>query len=145
MAIYKSKTPTKDGRQYFFRIKYKDIFGEVHDYSSSKFKNKKDAENEEARYRIKINEKNLNTFSVTFKDIYSEYIEKRKKVDKPQTIKKIEVYFTHLKAIHDIKANDITLNQYKKLELYLDSLPFQANYKNKPLDLFKSLIVYSAK
>lgn len=33
MAIYKSKTATKDGRQYFFRIKYKDILGEVHDYT----------------------------------------------------------------------------------------------------------------
>ena len=54
MAIYKSKTPTKDGRQYFFRIKYKDIFGEVHDYSSGKFKSSKEAKEEEARYRLKI-------------------------------------------------------------------------------------------
>ena len=30
MAVYKSKNPTKDGRQYFFRIKYKDVLGNTH-------------------------------------------------------------------------------------------------------------------
>ena len=44
MPVYKTKNPTKDGRQYFFRINYKYIFGEIHDYYSPKFKNKKDAE-----------------------------------------------------------------------------------------------------
>lgn len=29
MAVYKSKNPAKDGRQYFFRIKYRDIFREI--------------------------------------------------------------------------------------------------------------------
>jgi hypothetical protein len=33
MAVYESKQITKDGRKYFFRIKYKDIFGVAHDYS----------------------------------------------------------------------------------------------------------------
>lgn len=42
MAIYKTKNPTKDGRQYFFRVKYKDIKGEIHDYASKKFKTLKD-------------------------------------------------------------------------------------------------------
>ena len=37
MAVYKG-VPTKDGRQYFFRIKYKDIFGETIDYSSKNYK-----------------------------------------------------------------------------------------------------------
>ena len=40
MAVYKSKNPTKDGRQYFFRIKYKDIFGVSHDYTSKNLKAK---------------------------------------------------------------------------------------------------------
>ena len=56
MAVYKSKKPTKDGRQYFFRIKYKDIYGISHDYTSPKFKTKKEADEEEARYRIKISD-----------------------------------------------------------------------------------------
>ena len=52
MAVYKSKKTTKDGRQYFFRIKYKDIFGVSHDYTSQKYKGKKEAENEEAKSYI---------------------------------------------------------------------------------------------
>lgn len=34
MAVYETKNPTKDGRKYYFKIKYKDILGKSHDYSS---------------------------------------------------------------------------------------------------------------
>ena len=52
MAIYQSKKTTKDGRSYFFRIKYKDIMGITHDYTSPKFKKRSEAVDEEALYRI---------------------------------------------------------------------------------------------
>ncbi len=79
MAVYKSKKPTKDGRQYFFRIKYKDIFGESHDYSSQKFKTLKEANNEEAIYRIKISNQETCTSNITFKQAYYELREKKPK------------------------------------------------------------------
>lgn len=62
MTVYKSKKSTKDGRQYFFRIKYKDIFGVSHDYTSKKFKGKIEAEYKEAIYRIKILKNKTNKF-----------------------------------------------------------------------------------
>ena len=79
MPVYKTKNPTKDGRQYFFRIKYKDIFGEIHDYSSPKFKNKKDAESEEAKYRIKVDSKEAYVSNITIDQAYVEYIENKSK------------------------------------------------------------------
>ena len=60
------KNPTKDGRKYYFRIKYKDIFGVIHDYSSPKFKKRIDAVNEKAKYRIKISNQEVCTNNVTF-------------------------------------------------------------------------------
>lgn len=42
--VYKSNKSTKDGRRYFFRVKYKDIYGKTVDYTSSKFLTKKEAE-----------------------------------------------------------------------------------------------------
>ena len=54
MAVYKSKKATKDGRSYFFRIKYKDILGNTHEYTSPKYKTLKEATNEEALYRINV-------------------------------------------------------------------------------------------
>ena len=62
MTVYKSKKSTKDGRQYFFRIKYKDIFGVSHDHTSKKFKGKIEAKYKEAIYRIKILKNKTNKF-----------------------------------------------------------------------------------
>ena len=72
MAIYQSKKPTKDGRSYFFRIKYKDIMGISHDYTSPKFKKRSEAIDEEAQYRIKIQQQIINVTNPTFKQIFLE-------------------------------------------------------------------------
>lgn len=145
MAVYKSKKPTKDGRQYFFRIKYKDIFGVSHDYTSQKYKGKKEAENEEAKYRIKISEQKTNTSNITIDEIFNEYIEEKKKIVKKQTIFKDITYYIHLSSIKDKKINQIDLNTYRKLNNYINNLNFSVRYKNQILGLFKRLIIYSNK
>ena len=145
MPVYISKNPTKDGRKYFFRIKYKDIFGEVHDYSSQKFKALKEAKEEEARYRIKIANQVICTSNVTVEKIYQELrIQKSKKLKK-QSILKNDKYFLHLKPIHNKKINDINIEVFNKLSCYIESKKFSPNYNNKILGLFKQIIIYSNK
>ena len=145
MAVYKSKKKTKDGRQYFFRIKYKDIFGKTRDYTSPKYKTSKEATNEEAKYRINVAEQKTNTSNVTFKDIFNEYIEDKARKVKKITLKKERILFRHLSSIENEKIHNFDLNKYRKLNIFISNLDFQANYKNKILGLLKRLIVYSKK
>lgn len=145
MAVYKSKKPTKDGRQYFFRIKYKDIFGEYHDYSSQKFKTKKEAETEEAIYRIKVVNNKTNTTNITFKQAFDEYIQQKSKQVKKQTVLKEINMYKYFKPIENKKINDIDLVLYKKLHLDLESLKYSVEFKNKILGMFKRVITYSSK
>ena len=145
MAVYKSKNPTKDGRSYYFRIKYKDIFGEIHDYSSQKYKLKKEAEQEEIRYRIRIQEQDICTSNVTFKQIYLEVRESKSKQLKKQTLLKDDNLFKHLKIIENIKINDLNLTLYKKMLFELEKEQLSADYCNKILGLFKQIIIYSNK
>lgn len=145
MAIYKTKNPTKDGRQYFFRVKYKDIKGEIHDYASKKFKTLKEATTEESLYRIKIQNQETYTSEITLEQIFYEYLEKRKKELKKQSINKIDVLYRHIKIISNQKINDIDLKTYNQLYNYIDNLPFKAHYKNRIMGLFKTLIIYSNK
>ena len=145
MAVYKSKKATKDGRQYFFRIKYKDIFGETHDYSSPKFKTRKEAVDEEARYRIKVNNKEAYVCNVTIKQAFIEY-----KLDKQLNIKKTtqhkdDLLFKYLFPIEDKKINSIDVKVYKQFVNSINKLDFSVNYKNKILGLFVQIIKYSAK
>ena len=145
MAVYKSKKPTKDGRQYFFRIKYKDIFGETHDYTSRKFKEKKEVEIEEAKFKIKVAEQKAFTSNVTLKNVFEEFIYNKSNIVKPQTLKKDKLLFRYLSSIESKKINDINLNTYKALREYISSLNCSCDFKNKILGLFKQLIVYSSK
>lgn len=145
MAVYKSNKPTKDGRKYFFRIKYKDIFGEWHDYSSQKYKTSKEAKEEEAKYRIKITEHKTTTSNATIDDIFQEYILYKKDNVKKQTyLKEIDLY-KHLEIIKNEKINNLDINKYKKFYNYLKNKDFSINHKNKILRLFKRIIAYSNK
>lgn len=145
MAVYKSKKATKDGRQYFFRIKYKDIFGEVHDYSSPKFKNKKDAESEEARYRIKIDNKEAFISNITINQAYLEFRENKSKKVKKQTMIKDEKLYRYFDKVKDKKINDINLKIYKDLFLANIKSGLSTDYKNKIIGLFRNIIIYSNK
>ena len=145
MAVYQSKKKTRDGRSWFFRIKYKDIQGEIHDYTSPKFKNKRDAENEEARYRIKVDNKEAFVSNVTLKQVYLEFeLEKANKVKK-QTLEKDKNKYYFFSKIENIKINDINLKKYKELFLSNIDENLSTNYKNKILGLFRNLIKYSNK
>ena len=145
MAVYESKHPTKDGRKYFFRIKYKDMFGVKHDYSSSKFKRRKDAEYEEALYKIKIKNQNICSSSITIEIAYYELLERKKRKLKPQSITKIENHYKYLSCLQHKKINDIDLNTYNIFFTDLESKQVAADYKNKILSLLRQIIKYSKK
>lgn len=145
MAVYKSKNATKDGRQYFFRIKYRDIFGEVHDYSSPKFKTKKEAESEEARYRIKVDNKEAYVSNITVEQAYLDYINNKEKNVKKQTLKRIDNLFKYLIHIKNKKINDISLKDYNCLLIDTLSDGISVEYKNRIILLFKNIIIYSNK
>lgn len=55
MPIYKSKTPTKDGRKFFYKVSYKDAFGNSKTVVSKKFFTKTEAKKEEAIFLNDIN------------------------------------------------------------------------------------------
>ncbi len=145
MPVYKTKNPTKDGRQYFFRIKYKDIFGEIHDYSSPKFKNKKDAESEEAKYRIKVDNKEAYTSQITIDQVFNDMYQNKKNEVKVQTLIKEKNLYKHLEKIKNKKVNDINYKIYNELLINCLSNNLSTTYKNKIIGLFKRIIIYSNK
>jgi len=149
MTVYKSKKTTKDGRQYFFRIKYKDIFGISHDYTSQKYKTLAEAKEEEIEYRIKLKENQVSTSNITIKQAYLEYRKYKSKSIKKQTTKKDDDLFKYLKSIENIKINDIDVPKYKKFELLLEknieNNKISVRYANYILGLLKQIIRYSNK
>ena len=143
MPVYKG-SKTSDGRSYYFRKKYRDIFGMQKDYTSKKYLTKHEAEEEEAKFIIKVNDKTSSS-NITLKQAYIEYSSNKKLNFKPQTIIKENYMFEHLESISDLKISAINVQTYKKYKLYLDSLKFTPSYKNKILGVFRRVLEYSHK
>lgn len=144
MSIEK-RTPTKDGRMYLFRIKYKDIYGNLVQHTSQKYKTKQEAMLEEARFKIKISENKVSGTNLTFEQIFVEYIEYRKRDMKQQSIIKLENLFKIFEPIKNTKVNNFDINTYKKFVLYIESKNYSIEYANKLVGLLKRLITYSNK
>lgn len=145
MAIYKSKTATKDGRQYFFRIKYKDILGEVHDYTSRKYKTLKEATQEEALYRIKVQNQKICTSNITLEQAFNEFFVYKKKTLKTRSYLKLKDLYKHLMFLNKIKVDDLKLFHYNMLVKQLNDNKLSISYKNQIINLLKSIIKYSYK
>ena len=145
MAVYKvsKDRETKDGRKYFFRIKYTDFTGKTKDYSSPLFLTKKEAEHEEAKYRIEINKKEITTLSVTFEQAYLEFRNKLSKEVKLQSVLKIDKYWKHFDYLNNKKINDFKMNDLTNLMNKLEKEDLSVAYKNKLLGTFKRIVNYS--
>ena len=139
------KKTLKSGIKYSFTLRYKDIYGNTKQYTSKGYNTKREAELEEAKFRIKIQEKKTTFTSITFKDVYQEYIEYKSKLVKLQTLNKIKELSKYLQPLMNIKVNDLDLATYNKFNLYVDKEGYSVNHKNKILNLLKSLVNYSHK
>lgn len=139
------KKQLKSGIKYAFTLRYKDIYGNSKQYTSKGYDTKKEAELEEAKYRIKINEKKINVSNLTFNQVFLEYIEYKRTRIKLQTVNKIKDLYKILEPIKEVKINNFDLGMYNQFKLYLEKKDFSINYKNKVLNLVKSLITYSHK
>jgi len=139
------RTPTKDGRKYVFRIKYKDIYGKTIQYESQKYMTLKEAKEQEAIYRLKVTNNKVNRSGITFKDIKLEYYEYMKAKIKPQSLVKYNTLYSYLQPIDDLKVNDLDLNIYNRLFNDINNKKLSNIYKNKILGMLRCLIRYSNK
>ena len=77
MNIYKGK-PTKDGRIYFFKSRYKDISGDIKEYTSPKYATKKEAEKALSLFKLKENKTSKRIFETIAQAYFEEMYKKRK-------------------------------------------------------------------
>ncbi len=146
MAIYQSKIKTKDGRSWFFRIKYKNIYGITKDYTSTKYKLKREAEEAEAKYRLELHLNTAVDTTKTFNQLFDEYQEKMKLELKPQTLRKNEYQYDHLRdAIGNLTIQKLTTQVFNQLKNEFIKQGLSIPYSNKILSLINRLIDYSLK
>ena len=72
MGVYKDNRPTKDGKILFYKLQYQDIDGTHKTKKSGRFATKKEAEDAEFEFKLKLREYE-NTNNVTFEEMIADY------------------------------------------------------------------------
>lgn len=144
MPVYKSESPTKDGKAYFYKLSYVDPFGKRKQYKSKKYKTKKEAEKAEAIFRLSNEGKPKAEYS--FNLIAKPFLEEKKKRLKRQSYDRCETMLNHmLEIVGDVVISDLTVNQYQAALNNLDKKGLAPQYKNKIIANFKQLIAFAYK
>lgn len=139
------KKQLKTGVKYCFTLRYTDIYGNIKQYTSKGYSTKKEAEIEEAKFRIKAQESKISSSNITFKQVELEYLEYHQKDIKVQTLKKLENQVKILKPLNNVRINDFNIQTYKQFQIYLDEKNYSVAYKNKIIGVLRTLIKYSNK
>lgn len=142
MPIYKSKEKTKDGRQWYYKCQYKDVYGEIKTKKSKKYLTKKEASDEERKFLLNCGEKTSN--KITWNELVNEFLENSNNKDgtlyaKKVNIKKYGNMFNHK------NINLITINIVEKWKTYMKNIPITTKTRKKIYHCFKSVFTYAVK
>ena len=142
MPVYKSDKPTKDGRQYFFKVSTPTLTG-YKQYKSKKYLTAKECKAAEAKY---ILSKDRSSGSITFNALVDNYLQSQMEIVKPQTVPHLKNVCKHITdALGNIKVEKMTKRDYEDFRDHLTSLGLSANYKNKINTQLKCLLKYAYK
>ena len=144
MPVYKSKTPTKDGRQYYFSFSWTDNNGNKQRYKSKLYKEKKDCTR--AEHLFALNTGSRSDEVLTFSQLSIPFMENKRNHNKLSSYKKIESQMKYiLSQIGNIKVNKLTTDQYQRFLAYLDTRGLSASTKNKYIMVVKEMIEFGRK
>lgn len=146
MPVHKSKTPTKDGRCWFFKVQYEDSFCTTHTQVSKKFATKTEAKDAERQFLTSIKDKKNSPNTMTIGDLWNaflEYQEPRTRISTRRGYKHTEIY---IKPLFNIKCKDFTLPQFTE---WLNDLRSKENLnmvsKNDKLKVLRALLNFGTK
>ena len=144
MPIYKTKTPTKDGRSWFFKVSYR--MGTNNEIklrkTSKKYSTKQEAMKAEYDFLNYVVQHQNIPFDMTFKNLIKDFLNYKKDKVKYSTYSGYLNSFKHLKCFYKIKCVDYNINHYLNWKKKMNKLKISTVYKNDLLKLWKAVLNY---
>lgn len=143
MAIIKGK-PTKDGRQYSFKVRYTTLDGTTKQYLSKKYSLKKEAQEAERQFLLTLTNKTEYS-NINFHDLflsYDSFQKDRLKITSYNDYKKFLKYF---ESLYKVKVLDFDLVRFNQWKNSINKLDLSTTYKNNIFKFLKALLHYANK
>lgn len=143
MPVYKAKKPSKDGKIYFFKTNYTDVFGKHKQKSSKLFKTKTEAREAELQFLNELNGNHKAPMEMTFEDLYLKFREFQDDKIRDTTKKNYENKLKHITPFLKIKCKNYSIEHYEKWKKDLNKNPeLSTSTKNDILKFWKSILNY---
>ena len=145
MPIYKSGTPTKDGRCYFFKVFYKDHFGNDKQFVSKKFATKTEAKDEERLFMHSLKEERKIPSKLTIGELWDKWLDYQS--DKVRISTKRGYLHTqkYLEPIFNVKCTDFNEFHFEEWKKYMNNTNLNYISKNDKLKVFRALLNFGIK
>ncbi len=144
MAIFKAKDKTKDGKQWFFRVRYLDLSGKRTQYKSKKFFSRKEAQDEEVKFKYSLNQKEA-TSDMNFKELIGVFMDYKKDKVKATTFKGYKNNKRLLESLDAVKLKDFSIQHFEAWKKEIISRNISTAYKNDVYKYLKQLLNYASK
>ena len=146
MSVNKAKTPTKDGKCWFFRVPYRDEFNAVKQYNSKKYATRAEAKEAELEYLNKLKE-NINVpMKMTIEDLWNAFLEYQD--DKVRISTKVGYKYRgkYLVPLYNIKCVDFNIMYFENWKKYMNNQPDMKDVsKNDILKVLKAVLHFGIK
>ena len=143
MPVYKSNSPTSDGRCWFYKVSYVDIFGRQQTKVSKKFQTKTEAKIAESQFMIEdIKESKNAPVEMTFKDLYEKFREYQDDKVKLTTKRNYDNKVKHLDSLMTLKCKDFDIYVFEEWKKEINAKPISTTFKNDLLKFLKSILNY---
>lgn len=143
MGIYKAKTSTKDGRCWFFKMRYIGVDGIVTQKHSKKYSTKKEAETAEFSFKMKLHN-NENMSNITFEEMMNLFIDYKKDKVKETTYYNYGNKKLYLEPLYKIKLKDFNIQHFENWRQNINNTHLSTKYKNDILKFLKSILNYAS-
>lgn len=109
MPVYKSSTPTKDGKCWFYKIQYTDSLCNIIKYTSKKFMTRAIAKDEERKHLNRIEQNNKAPEKLTLGDLWLKFLAFQDDKVKRKTKEGYTYKEKHLKSLWNIPCSSFNI------------------------------------
>ena len=147
MAVYQSKSVTKDGKSFFYKVQYTTGDSEeTRTKVSKKYATREEAMQAEHDFLIWIVDYKDVPVDMTFQELYDKFIEDRKQVCKFTTLATYPNMYKYLKVFMKIKCVDYDIEHFNKWKKQMvANKKICLRYKNDILKHWKSVLNFGTR
>lgn len=147
MAVYQSKSVTKDGKSFFYKVQYTTGDSEeTRTKVSKKYATREEAMQAEHDFLIWIVDYKDVPVDMTFQELYDKFLEDRKQVCKFTTLASYPNMYKYLKVFMKIKCVDYDIEHFNKWKKQMTAnKKICLRYKNDILKHWKSVLNFGTR